>query len=263
MTLISNNLKYLRKQKGYTQQELADKVGIKRSLIGAYEEGRADPRIDTLIKIGKVMGLPVDALIKKDLAKLSPADIESLKEKSDKDKMKVLAITVDEKDRENIHLVPQRAAAGYLNGYSDPEYIKELPKFQLPMLPDNATYRAFEISGDSMLPIEPGTVVIGKYLEKLEDIKNGKTYVLVTSQEGIVFKRVFNYVKDRGKLFLVSDNKVYAPYDLGANEILEVWEAKAYISLTFPDPESREEVSLETLTKMVLELKDEIAKLKK
>src|SRR5690606_681388 len=135
-----------------------------------------------------------------------------------------------------------KAAAGYLNGYSDPEYIEELPKFQLPVLPKNATYRAFEINGDSMLPLQSGTIVIGKYVESARDIKNGKTYVLVTQKEGVVYKRVFNYLEENGKLFLVSDNTQYSPYEISGEEVLELWEARAYISLHFPDPsESGEE----------------------
>ena len=35
MSVVCRNLKFLRKQKGWTQQEFADKLGIKRSLLGA------------------------------------------------------------------------------------------------------------------------------------------------------------------------------------------------------------------------------------
>ena len=260
MGTISSNIKYLRKRKGLTQGDLAERIGIKRSLVGAYEEGRADPRIENLKKLSKYFDIDVDILISKDLSKLTDAQLATLKQKDAKG-LRVLSITVDADDHENIHLVPQRAAAGYLNGYSDPEYVAELPKFKLPMLPDNASYRAFEITGDSMLPIEPGTVVVGEYIEKLDEVKNGKTYVLVTKKEGIVFKRVFNYVKENGKLFLSSDNKAYSPYELQAEELIEIWVAKAFISVTFPEPEDKEVLALEELTTQVLDLKAEIRKL--
>jgi transcriptional regulator with XRE-family HTH domain len=48
MALAGSNLKYLRKLRGWTQEEFASKLGIKRSLIGAYEEERAEPRTDVL-----------------------------------------------------------------------------------------------------------------------------------------------------------------------------------------------------------------------
>ncbi len=259
MTLISDNIKYLRKKIGLTQEQFAERIGIKRSLVGAYEEGRADPRIGNLINMADVFGTSVDIIINKDVSRLSESELNVSKYKRGKE---VLAITVDENQRENIELVPQKAAAGYLNGYADREFIQELPKFKLPMLPSNATYRAFEITGDSMLPILPGTIIIGEYVDDIRAIKNGKTYVLVTKSEGIVYKRVFNYINDNGKLFLVSDNRNYAPYQLDADDVLEVWASKAYISVQFPDANSTNEVSTEQLASIVLDLQKEIVKLK-
>ena len=259
MTLISDNIKYLRKKIGLTQEQFAERIGIKRSLVGAYEEGRADPRITNLINMADVFGTSVDILINKNVMKLSEAELNTSNYKRGKE---VLAITVDSDSKENIELVPQKAAAGYLNGYADREFIEELPKFKLPILPENATYRAFEISGDSMLPILPGTIIIGEYIDDVRDIKNGKTYILVTKSEGIVYKRVFNYINETGKLFLVSDNRNYSPYQLDIEDVLEVWSSKAYISIQFPDANSNNEVSTEQLASIVLDLQKEIVKLK-
>jgi len=256
MSVLSENIKHLRKQKGMTQEDLANAIGIKRSLVGAYEEGRAEPPLDNLTRIANLFELAIDSLVTFDLAKSEGKNIPPAQP------LKILSITVNKEGKENIHLVPQKAAAGYLNGYADPEYISELPGFQLPMLPQNASYRAFEISGDSMLPLESGTVVIGQFVENPDSIKNGKTYIVITSREGIVFKRVFNYVKEKGRLFLVSDNTSYASYEVPAEEVLEIWEAKAYISVKFPDPKDKGEMSIETLASLVMELKDEVAKLK-
>ena len=262
MSLVSENIKYLRKLNGLTQEDLAEKVGIKRPSIGSYEEGRAKPKISTLAEISKFFNIPVDMIINCDLIKLSLDELYAMASESKEKKLKILSITVDDNDEENIDLIPQKAAAGYLNGYADPEYIKELPKIKLPMLPRNATYRAFEILGDSMLPIESGTVIVGQYVEKLAGIKNGKTYILVTGKEGVVFKRVFNDAKENGKIFLVSDNKTYPPYEIPAEELIEIWEAKAYISINFPDPEDKENQSLSELTKAVMNLQKDVSHLK-
>ena len=253
---IADNIKHLRKKAGLTQEQFAKAVGIKRSLVGAYEEGRAEPRLQTLTSIAGVLSVTADGLINHDLTKED--ELEQAREK-----IKVLAITVDAEDRENVELVPQKAAAGYLNGFSDPEYIAELPKFRLPNLPSGATYRAFEILGDSMLPLASGTIVVGRYVESIRDVKNGKTYVLITRQDGITYKRVFNYLDDRGKLFLVSDNKNYSGYEVDPIDVEEIWEAKAYISIQFPDPESADEISVEKLTGIVMNLQDDMNKIKK
>lgn len=264
MSLVSENIKYLRKKHGFTQEQMAEQIGIKRSLLGAYEEGRADPRLNNLLSIAAVFKVTVDVLISKDVSKLSEKELYASAGNENKGEkgLRVLSITVDKNDNENIELVPQKAAAGYLNGYSDPEFLEDLPKFQLPMLPRQGTYRAFEISGDSMLPIVAGTIIIGRYVENVNEIKNGKTYVLVTGREGVVYKRVFNYITERGKLFLVSDNRIYAPYEVDEADIMEVWEAKAFISVNFPDPDAQSELTLDKLAHMVLDLQQEIIKLK-
>lgn len=256
MVKLNENMRKLRKQLKLTQDQFAAKLEIKRSLLGAYEEGRAEPKLELLQKIAAVFNVSVDDLIGKDLdegALVSPMSLSKGKE--------VLVVTSDLNGKDNIELVPLKAAAGYLNGYADTEFVKELPKFQLPIL-KQGTYRAFEISGDSMLPILPGTIVIGEYVEDIRKIKSGKTYIVVSQREGVVYKRVFNYLEESGKLFLVSDNRHYSPYQLDANEVMEVWAAKAYISVQFPDIDSKNDVSIEELASVVLDLQKEIFQLK-
>ena len=263
MSIVSNNIKFLRKEANYTQQTFADALDIKRSLVGAYEEGRADPPISNLIKISELFGIRIDDLVETSLWKMSEDEYRQFRKGTGGQKFKVLAISVDDHDRENIEFIPQKAAAGYTNGYADPQYIAELPKFSLPFLPDNQTYRAFEISGDSMLPIRSGTIVVGAYVEHVTDIKNGKTYILVTQSEGVVFKRVFNYLEEKGNLYMVSDNKQFSPYEINPKDVLELWEAKAFISVDFTDPNlDSSDMSVNELASMVLELKKEIKDLK-
>jgi transcriptional regulator with XRE-family HTH domain len=253
---LGKNLRYLRKQKGLTQSDIADKLDIKRTMISAYEEGRSEPKLASLNILASVFNVSVDELLNRDIelaGKLPPQ----------KQQVKILAIAVDKEDNENITMIGQKASAGYLNGFSDPEYIERLPQFHLPNLSRSATYRAFEIKGDSMLPLVSGTIVIGAYVDQIKDIKNGKTYVLVTASEGVVYKRVFNYLEENGKLFLSSDNEMYKPYEVAGAEVLEVWEARAFISTDFPNPKDKSEpLTLEDISKMILELKTEIRGIK-
>ncbi len=255
MSVISQNIKFLRKSRGLTQQAFADEVGIKRSLVGAYEEDRADPKYDLLKKLALYFDVSLDALINETIdASWSP------KTKSEPAGLRVLSITVDKEDNENIEMVPLKASAGYLNGYADPEYVAKLPKFYLPMF-KQGTYRAFEISGDSMLPLQSGSIIIGEYLEKWNDIKPGDTYVIVSKNEGVVYKRIASKYKDNKKLKLVSDNPVYDPYDIPGEDILEVWKAKAYFSTHFPEPVT--ESTMESLTGMMAQMQRSIAGLQK
>nr|WP_317047272.1 XRE family transcriptional regulator [Pontibacter arcticus] len=248
----------MRKSAGFTQAQLAEKLEIKRSLIGAYEEGRAEPKLSTLINIAQLFNITLDSLITNDLTTGIPAVSEN-NGGATSGKLRVLAITVDEDQRENIELVPYKASAGYLNGYADREFIEELPRFRLPMLGNTGTFRAFEISGDSMLPIASGTVIVGRYIEDWNTIKDGTPCIIVSQKEGVVFKRIYNKLQQPSTLRLHSDNPVYSPYELHMEDILEIWEAKSYISSTFPIAD----LSLDKLSSIVLDLQKQMQTLKK
>lgn len=250
MAGIANNLKYLRKTKGLTQQQFADAMEIKRASVGAYEEGRAEPRYELLDKIATFYGLTMDELVKESIdERWKPSS------KASGSNVRVLSVTIDQQDRENIELVPVKASAGYLNGYGDPEYVAELPRFSLPFL-NQGSYRAFEILGDSMLPLPSGSIVVGEYVEDWTSVKVGQTYIVVSGDEGVVYKRVGQKYKEGKGLLLVSDNKIYDPYWVPAEDVLEVWKAKAYISTELPEPGP--EPTMESLTSMIAQMQKQI-----
>jgi transcriptional regulator with XRE-family HTH domain len=274
--MINTNLKFCRRELALTQAQMADKLGIKRSLVGAYEEGRAEPRLATLVNMSRLFGITLDQLVTTDFSKRKNAKaigamrtLEPATAEADDDtdppttpaggKLRILALTVDKDQNENIELVPQKAAAGYLNGYADPEYLEVLPKFRLPMLSQTGTYRAFEIAGDSMLPISSGTVIVGRYVEDWATIKDGTPCIVVSSKDGIVFKRLFSKLRSDAMFVLHSDNPNFSPYDINVDDVLEIWEAKSYISSTFPIAE----LSLERVASLVLDLQQQVALLKK
>ncbi len=253
MSNIPSNIKFLRKKKGLTQQQFAQELSIKRSLVGAYEEERAEPKYELLKKIANYFEVSIDDFINETInEKWSP------KPKGNPANLRVLSVSVDKNDNENIELVPMKASAGYMNGYADPEYVAKLPKFYLPMF-KQGTYRAFEIKGDSMLPLVSGTIIIGEYVENWGDVKTAETYVVVSKSEGVVYKRVGNKFRDNKKLKLVSDNPVYEPYEVSGEDILELWKAKAYISTNLPLPTP--EPTLESLTSMMTQMQRSISNL--
>jgi len=217
MSIANKNLKYLRKLRGWTQEEFAQKLRIKRSLLGAYEEERAEPRIDILEVVADMFKLTLDDLLRKDVSD---------------NKTNYLAKRRAHKlanGRTDIPFVPIKAAAGYLAGYGDPEFIDELNTFTLPMLA-GGDYRAFEIVGDSMMPTPSGSVIVGEKVQSLEEVKSNQTYIVVSRTDGIVYKRIMKNNKQKNKMTLVSDNPTYQPYTVNAEDIVEVWQAQMIIS---------------------------------
>jgi len=217
MSIAGSNLKYLRKLRGWTQEEFAGKLNIKRSLVGAYEEERADPRLDVLEIVADIFKLSLDELLLKDLSNQSGSYLMKRRQQ------KMMTA-----DRNIIHFVPVKAAAGYLAGYADNEFIDELNTFTLPML-TGGNYRAFEIIGDSMLPTPSGSIIVGEKVEDKENVKNNLAYIVVSRNEGIVYKRVVKNNRGKNKVSLVSDNPSYQPYQVNSDDILELWQAQVII----------------------------------
>jgi transcriptional regulator with XRE-family HTH domain len=246
MSTAGQNLKYLRKLRGWTQEEFAVKLGIKRSLLGAYEEERAEPRIEVLEVVGDMFKLTLDELLRKELSDTKGSYLS-------KRRAQKLVSASNE-----IQLVPVKAAAGYLAGYADPEFLDELNTFTLPMLAPG-TYRAFEIVGDSMLPTPSGSVIVGEKVEDLEEVKSNQTYIVVSRSEGIVYKRVMKNNKSRTKLTLVSDNTAYQPYNVSADDVLEVWKAQMVISKA----NTQQRWDVNQLASLVSNLQDQVSSLKK
>ncbi len=205
---------------------------VSRSTYAKYERGKTDPPAGHLLKLATYYKVTTDDLLTKDLG------IPLFRQPSEKedsilsDDIRVLPITVSEGPFPNIDLVPAKAVAGYVVGMKDAKYIAELPRFYLPRLPEGS-YRAFEIQGDSMPPIQDGYIVIGRYVEQARNLKNGSRYIVVLRDEGVVFKKVINEVDENNQLILASDNFSFMPYSVNAKDVMEMWEFVAFVG--FPD----------------------------
>ena len=247
MSQAGQNLKYLRKLRGWTQEEFAIKLGIKRSLIGAYEEERADPRIEVLEIVGDIFKLSLDELLLKDLSDTGSNYLAKRRQQ------KMMTA-----DRNIIHFVPVKAAAGYLAGYADSEFIDELNTFTLPMLA-GGNYRAFEIIGDSMMPTPSGSIIVCEKVDTTDEVKNDQAYIVVSRHEGIVYKRIVKSNKTKNKLTLVSDNPQYQPYQVNTEDVVELWQAQMVISKV-----SQQQLwDMNSLANMVNNLQTQVSTLKK
>ena len=272
--LLSQNLKVLRSVHSFSQDTLAKQLEINRSALGAYEEGRAEPGQFLLVKISELFGISTDRLLKEDIQQTihrllqanaatdglgvhptyTAQDIKG-------SNMRILTVTLGKDNRENIMLVNRKAAAGYLQGLNDTENkaLGDLPTFNLPSLPNDKTYRAFEIEGDSMLPVSSGTIVVGEYVEDWNDIKNDQTYIVVTQAgDGIVYKRIHNRIVEDRQLLLKSDNPLYYPYPVSIDDVKEVWKAVRLISDNVP---TTSEVTPDKLMSSINEMRNEILRL--
>ncbi|HRN35355.1 MAG TPA: LexA family transcriptional regulator [Flavobacteriales bacterium] len=256
------NIKLLRSRRGRSQEETAIGLDVKRSSWSGYENGSAEPSLDLLVRISGYFRVSLDRLLKDDLTQLSESQLGILERGGDVDlsgrRLRVLSTTVDKGDRENIELVNHKAKAGYALGYADPEYISVLPTFQMPFLSRDRKYRTFQISGDSMPPVGEGSWVTGEYVQNWQTLRDGQPYIIITKEDGIVFKVVYNQLKTTGNLLLCSTNPVYQPYEVPISEVLEIWKFVHFISHELPEPN----LSRDELSRSVLDLRKEVGQLR-
>jgi len=252
MSKISFNIRRLRELKKLSQENLADELQITRARLGAYEEGRSAPPIEILIKLSDYFQVPIDIMVRNDLRKTDAATLMNIG-----NNRVLFPMIVDHENRDVIEVVTEKASAGYLNGYADPEYMEQLPSMQLPFT-FTGKHRAFPVKGDSMPPVQTGDYIVGKYLEKPEEVVDGKTYILLTRNEGIVYKRL--YKENLSTFTLHSDNVSYAPYALKTEDMLEIWE---FVCCLKTSDKRGDEINMENMMELLRSMKVDIERLKK
>jgi transcriptional regulator with XRE-family HTH domain len=251
MLYLADNLKYLRTKKNLSQREAAEGMGMPRDRYRKYEDGSNTPPAEMLLVISRYYHMSIDILLTVNVREISTDNLLKLE-----GNRLLLPIMVDRNNDNLIELVPYKARAGYLTGYADPNYISDLPQLHLPFL-GPGKHRVFPVEGDSMPPHEDGSYIVSKFVETLGEVVDGKTYIVITKDEGIVYKRLNKNGKNA--LVLESDNTFYEPYQVKASEILELWEFEYSI-----DKNDRKTVASENgdVREMFMELKREMQQLK-
>lgn len=325
MNTASQNIRYLRRKYQFTQEQMAQKLGIKRSLLGAYEEARANPRLEVLVKAAELFNVSVDQLVSKPLdesvRRSSPrkqeerftsgrppssyqspthypplsetlgsesqeeypqepeenhdfSDYEEPAERAQKRPyLPPRKITFkqkeDTKKLKSLRLVLRDEFRQYFYNAVDAHYLEGLPELRL-FLPNTAApYRAFEVVDDAMQPIHQGATVVGRRVDSLQKVQDGKPHVLVTRTEGVLFRRVFNHISRSGNLLLEANNSAYERISLPVlGKEIEAWEFVMYLSeedpyqLTASPNASSSSMDLPRLTSIVMELQQEVMRLK-
>jgi transcriptional regulator with XRE-family HTH domain len=251
MSLFSDNIRSLRAKRKISQEKVAESLLITRGRYAKYEDGTSEAPYEILKKIAHYYQISIDLLLSVDVRKIPMDALLQLE-----NNRLLLPITVDAAGNDFVEIVTQKAKAGYLNGYGDPEYIESLQQISLPFL-GPGKHRGFPVEGDSMPPHEDGSIIIGRYVERLGEVLDGKTYILITKNEGMVYKRLNKNKKNA--LVLESDNRFYPNYEVKASDILEIWEYECSIGRT----DKKQELSeAESMKELLLELKRDVMELK-
>jgi len=257
----ASNLKFLRNRKKISQEILSEKLDIARSKLAMMETGAVkNPPLEDLIKFSEYFKISIDTLLKVDLVKLGELKLRELEAGNDVyisgGRIRVLSISVDSRNKENIEFVPLKAKAGYLNGYNDPEYIAQLPKFSMPQLPSNKTFRIFPTEGDSMLPIPENCLVITEYVADWNGLKDTPCIVIMRNEQSFLFKIVSSRIEANRTLLLHSLNPAYEDKEVFAGDVAEVWKYHSYITDVIPSSETMMQELLRTVNEIKIDVKN-------
>lgn len=241
----------IRRTLGYTQADFAAMIGVSNTTAD-IERGRT-----------KLSGKVVLELLKQ--FKINPLWLfgESEEQYLETSNTSVIpkVVTVDSANRDNMVLVNAKAAAGYPQNISDTSWYQQLPAFDFP-IPEfrNATYRGFQIEGDSMLPnLHPGEWVLARAIEHIDYVSANKMYVVVL-QDSIMVKKIEKR-PNSNNITLVSLNETYPPYDIKPFQIQEIWEVSSKI--TFNVDATTDNGLLRQLQESMEELKNQLQHVKK
>jgi transcriptional regulator with XRE-family HTH domain len=236
---IGSNLKAIRKRKKLSQEDVSKTLHLFRSTYSGYENGVAQPNLELLVALSDFYQISIDYLLREDFEKFNESDWKRIEYGNSSDvkgeKLRILASIVNQENEELIEMIPLKASAGYVSGYGDPEYLKVLPTFSLPFLSKQKKYRSFPIQGDSMPPVMEGSFVVGEFIQNWQTIRSGTPCIVVTKEDGIVFKILNNMLDESGSFQLCSTNPIYQPYLVHVTSIVEIWKFVNYISPELPD----------------------------
>ncbi|HEY3389742.1 MAG TPA: helix-turn-helix transcriptional regulator, partial [Prolixibacteraceae bacterium] len=123
---FAGNIRFLRDRKKLSQETLAARLGLTRAKLAAIEGGNTrSPQPEDYLNFSEFFKISIDSLLKIDLSKLGELKIRELEAGNDVyirgGNLRVLAISVDKSNNENVEYVPVKAKAGYMAGYNDPE----------------------------------------------------------------------------------------------------------------------------------------------
>ncbi len=220
MSVIGKNIKKIRKIKGWNQHQFAENVGLKRSSISAYEEGRAKPKIETISMIANKFGISIDQFITHELTIDEILHVNTEK----------YAIDQPEKylhEKTNIPFVENEAIYDFINKKGDRMYLKGLPVVTFPFKTPgfNVAVKISEKFGIEDKQFKQGDVLLCEIVSK-NKLERNKTY-LICEKKRIVISDLRFLQKDG----YLDETIYYKPDELITGNIELILQINGVISL--------------------------------
>lgn len=240
MSFIGKNIKKIRTLKKLNQSEFAKIFDLNRGNISAYEEERAEPKINTIIQIANTFGVSVDLLITNELTANELYSLNIVNKKLN-EAHHFSSKPQKKSSKSGIGLVYIKSYFEYIANKSNKDFIHNLPQIDLPVTFKGVS-RAFELNGSEMeynqQGLHHGDIMLGLLCDAKTQLELRKVYVIVID-EGIIVKRLRSLEKNQ--LTFESDDPNYDPIVLETKSVNELWEVKGNYSTYINPPKMLEE----------------------
>ena len=185
MSLFGKNIRKIRTIKSLSQQAFAELFNLKRGTLGAYEEGRSEPKIETIIKIANYFSIPIGDLLTKDLTVNALSKFKS--------NLTTSQSLTDQESFPNIPFITPKNSKDYLDYYNKEAYINDMTYLKLPVDPQKK-FRAYAVSNLEMSShnkgLFPKDIVVGEIVPKnaYDKLNNGQLLLVVLNDEFVLRK---------------------------------------------------------------------------
>ena len=240
MSFVGKNIKKIRKVNKLNQSQFAELFELSRSKIGSYEEERAEPKTDTLIKIAKHFSIPIEILITKEITLNDLTHFENSIHEDHLIQKKGIP------HGNHIPFVSTSENSNYLKNHHNQDYLDSLNLLCLP-LPENIRTRAFQLSSSHIFVTKNNfhhdDILIGSFVNKkyYQTIPRNQPYIIVTNERIICS---FLLIKDE-QVFLKNN---FETTTILLDDITEMWTliGRYENSITPNDPIEDKITALET-----------------
>ncbi len=248
MSFFGKNIRKIRSVKSLSQQAFAELFDLKRATLGAYEEERSEPKLETIIKIANHFSIPLDDLLTKELTVNKLLKFQS-------------NFVIDETEvvRERFAEVPcivPSCSNEYISYYHKDEFVKSLPRLHLPISKEKK-YRGYTVDNLEMSSNDKGLfpkdVVIGEFIpaKDYSQLDNGCLVLLLTENQLILRKLYITH----NKFILRAEHKNVEDIAFLKKEVKEMWQIRYSFFHRLPEFGDSIEEKLLFLEKEFMKLK--------
>ncbi|WP_339700580.1 helix-turn-helix transcriptional regulator [uncultured Marixanthomonas sp.] len=251
MSFFGKNIRKIRSVKTLSQQSFAELFDLKRGTLGAYEEGRSEPKIETIIKIANYFSIPIDDLLTKELTVNKLLKFKGNLTTNHKDLNKEVLASVP--------CITQKNSQDYIAFYDKNPFVNTMPCLQLPINPEK-TFRGYTVENLEMSKNDKGLfpkdVVIGEYVpNKVFKKLNNGILVLVLFENQLILRRL--YITSQ-EMVLRADHKNVEEIAIPLKKIKELWRIRYVFYHRIPDFQDGIEEKLQFLEQEFAKIKSSL-----